>query len=100
MVEKCVCKIDQFWSRNIAPTAGGPGDGEHEEDMRSLEGRERADTLASVTHDPLAGVEEGGGSGSDTSQLMAEQDRLAAELEEYHAKWKSCWRARGALLQE
>ena len=67
-------------------TAGGPGDGEHEEDAKSLEGRERADTLASVTHDPLAGVEEGGGSGSDTSELMAERDRLAAELEEYHAE--------------
>ena len=74
-------------------TAGGAGDGEHEEDARSLEGRKRADTLASVTRDPLAGVEEGEGSGSEleidhTSELMAERDRLAAELEEYHAEVK------------
>ena len=77
-----------FLEVESSPTtkAGGPGDGEHEEDARSLEGRERADTLASVTHDPLAGVEEGRGSGSDTSELMAELDRLAAELEEYHTE--------------
>ena len=63
-------------------TAGGPGDGEHEENARSLEGGERADTLASVTHDPLAGVEEGGGSRSDTSELMAEREEYHTEMEE------------------